>query len=389
MRPFLICVTFLVLVFGVLFCWQHRYCRTESNAEIALEDLIRGLEFPPKIILSGQGQSLALTLAAQPTGHSNALRLNLPGNSPSSGIRLSFKVRANKLIPGNEVWETGRVIIEWHKPWQAGGWEKIPVSSVRFDDVDEISGVVIQPDSPPAIPALRLENLGKSGTMELSGFHAQTVEESDWWRIGKWGLLCGFLGWSFALINSIRRIHRGRALCAAAIWVAMGWHLAVPGPWKIQRPLFQPFEIGYAANADSPPYAKLASLDSPLAIALPPSGESPSSGNIPLQGSLPLRVKFLITSARPFLHVLMFAVPAFLLTALAGRLPALYLCGLLAILVELSQWAYGYGFGWDDVGDIFTDAAGIASGIIACVWCWKRARNSAWKPLEAFGRSAL
>lgn len=389
MRPFLLCVTFLILLGALLFCWQRRYCEVSAVREVTLEDMVRGLELPRSASLAGENKDLALHMEAHAPGSGNSLRLHFPRVPPSAGIFLSFRLVAQDLQPGNEVWENGRAIIEWHKPGRPGEWENDPVASVRFDDVSLTDGVVIQPESPPSIPALRLEHLGKSGTVELTAFRAQVVAESRWWRIGKWGLLCAFLGWSFLCIQAFKRIHSARALCAAAIWVAMGWHLAVPGPWKIQRPLLQPFEIGHAERSVSSRENAKASIDSPEHVALPPSGASRSSGDIPLQGSLPLRVKFLITSARPLLHILLFALPAFLMTALAGRLPALCLCSLLALLVEGSQWAYGYGFGWDDVGDIMTDAAGIGLGVLACLWCWKQAKNSRWEPLRSFGRSSI
>jgi hypothetical protein len=389
MRLILLCVTFLTLVATLLFCWQRRFGQVAAIGQFALEDLVRGVELPRQALLTGEKQDLTLRLEAHASGQGNSLRLHFPGVPPSAGVFLSFRLVAQNLQPGNETWQNGRAIIEWHKPGRAGDWENDAVASVRFDDVSRVDGVVIHPGSAPSVPALRLEHLGKSGTMSLSDFRAQVIGESAWWRIGKWGLLCGFLGWSYALIRSFHGIHPVAALGAAAIWVAMGWHLAVPGPWKIQRPLIQPFEIGDSDASASLRTTATTPTDLSAPVALPPSGATRSSGDIPLQGSLPLRVKFLITSARPLLHILLFAVPAFLMTALTGRLPALCLCSLLALLVECSQWAFGYGFGVDDVGDILTDTTGIVVGILACLWCWNRAKHSRWEPLRSFGKCSI
>lgn len=390
MRPFLLCVTFLLLGCCLILCWQHRYRGTLLSSELRMEDLVRGTELPQGVTLTNEGNDTTLTVAANPAGGHAALRLLIPVDTPGPAILLTFRLKAKNLEPGNQVWENGRAIIEWHQPHTVapGDWESVPVSSVRFDDESQIAGFVVHTASARAVPALRLENLGKSGTMELSGFRARMVEESTGWRIGKWLLLSGFLAWAAALVFACKRVHLGRALGAAAIWVAMGINFAVPGPWKIQRPFIQPFHLGEPTVSAK---SSQAALDAaPIAPStLPPAGSIQATGNIPLQGSFPLRVKFLISSARPVLHALMLALPAFLLTALAGRRAALYLCGLLTAFIELSQWAYGYGFGWDDVGDICMDVVGIALGLYFCLWCRKRMEKSAWNPFWKPNQSGI
>ena len=156
----------------------------------------------------------------------------------------------------------------------------------------------------------------------------------------------------------------------------MGVNFVIPGPWKVQRPMVLPFQLGDTSGPGGGAWAP--------AVETSPMGPQVirASGDIPVQGSLPLRVKFLITRARPVLHALMLAAPAFLIAALAGRRAAWFLSGLLAVLIELSQWAFGYGFGMDDVIDLVCDAAGIGLGLAACAWWVSRGPGRRWKWLH-------
>lgn len=81
-----------------------------------------------------------------------------------------------------------------------------------------------------------------------------------------------------------------------------------------------------------------------------------------------LRVKHAISSARPLLHILLLFAPTFGFAWLLGNRPAVVLSAMLAFSIELAQLAFGYGFDLVDVGDLATDAAGIALGL----WVWNR-----------------
>ncbi len=71
---------------------------------------------------------------------------------------------------------------------------------------------------------------------------------------------------------------------------------------------------------------------------------------------------------RPILHALLLFLPALAFAFLLNRKSAIMLAVGLAVAIEVAQTAFGYGFGWDDVGDLVTDAIGIALAL----WVWER-----------------
>jgi hypothetical protein len=142
----------------------------------------------------------------------------------------------------------------------------------------------------------------------------------------------------------------------------------VPGPWKVERPLVHPFQIG-EISALAAAAKPATSADPAKPGALPAAGPVIPMGKTEVQGSMFLKAKHLVADARPLLHALMLAVPAALFVWLTDRRSALFLACLLAIGIEAAQVAFGYGFGWDDVMDLITDALGIALGL----WLARRA----------------
>lgn len=381
MRPLVLFLTFLLLVAALVFLWFQRFQKVAGSPVWTLDDLHRLDQGTPGVswIQGPGGPAVRIGSAAGKGGF--ALRLPLPGAPETEALHLSFRLRAIDLIQGSQVWENGRFLIEWRQrglPVESAP-ETDPIGSVRFQDTDQIRGVVAVPLAGPATPSLRMENLGVSGEFELSDLQVTIVEESRLWNLGRWGVLCGFLGWAATVVRCWSRIGRFRAWLVAGIWVMMGIQFVVPGPWKVQRPMRIPFALGQTSGpgrpADSSPV--MPSVEGPQIIR--------ASGDIPVQGSLPLRVKFLVTRARPVLHALMLAAPAFCIAALAGRGPAWLLSGLLAALIELSQWGFGYGFGWDDVADLLCDAVGIAMGIHACAWLARLGFARRWMILPGAG----
>jgi hypothetical protein len=353
--------------------------------EYSLSDLTAGAELPAGVSTIGEGKAQRLLVDSNPESGGKSFRFCFPNVPASNALHLSFRLRAADLQPGRQKWENGRAIIEWHVPETKGQltWENIPVSSVRYRDEDQVRGIVVQSTASLAIPALRLEHLGLSGKMELSDFRAVVVRQSAWWTLGRWLLLCGFMTWAIALVRGRKSSQGILSLGSAAIWAAMAVCFAVPGPWKIQRPMLVPFDIGSYSpenhqQGESPPDLAINSQ------TLPPVGLTIPSGELPVQGSFPLRIKLLVASARPVLHAMMLALPAFLIAAFTGRRSAFVLCGLLSIMIELSQWAFGYGFGWDDVLDLCSDAMGICLGVFAWRWLLIWVGKSEWKVIRTF-----
>jgi len=66
--------------------------------------------------------------------------------------------------------------------------------------------------------------------------------------------------------------------------------------------------------------------------------------------------------------LLMLFAPALAIALLAGARPAVWLSSMSALAIELGQVAFGYGFGWDDIGDLASDLLGI----LLAVWVSRR-----------------
>ncbi len=140
-------------------------------------------------------------------------------------------------------------------------------------------------------------------------------------------------------------------------------NFVIPGPWKVQRPLVSEFRLGAESSggvARTPEANASASANHPRSAA---PGVTTVLGKMPDQGSYVLQVKHAISRARPLLHAALLCAPTLVFLLLAGRGPALFLSVTLAVFIEMAQFAFGYGFGWEDVGDLATDGIGIALAV--------------------------
>ncbi|MEO8617220.1 MAG: hypothetical protein ABI600_18930 [Luteolibacter sp.] len=300
------------------------------------------------------------------------VRIALPGILPVDWLHVRVCMKSNGLEVGQNFWDDGRCIVEWH-PAGGGPPENDSVASVRENDPGEVLDLVLSPKGASAIPVLRLEHLGRAGDFELTRFEATVVRETRIWKIGRWGLMIGGLVWAYSLISSFGGKERVRCLMAAALWVVMGIYFVVPGPWKNLRPLAAPFNLG----PEVAPPPSVGSLTKSKAVdSHPPSAVVRSVGNIPLKGDLTLLIKFHFFKLRPVLHSLLLFAPALLIALLVGWRPALWLATLFALAIEGAEAAFGYGFDWLDVTDLISDALGIVIGLLLArrLLAWRLSR---------------
>ena len=313
-------------------------------------------------------------------------RIGIPDCGVVKFLHLRLRLRGEALLPGKQIWEDGRLMIEWHRP--GGKGLKIEaIGSIRGDDVQGDDFVVAAAKG-GAVPVLRLEHLGRSGAFELQEFELREVRETVWWRYGRWILVAAWLAWVCALVRSIQKISLPRALGASAIFVTMGALAVVPGPWKIQRPFGGPFiikEIPQSAKARvlvQPQTDGAAQIDPAKPAAKPSTapafaGPQQALGKIPVQGGLLLKAKYALEPFRPLLHALLIMMPTLAMAWLAGWRPALVLAVMLSIAIELGQIAFGYGFDRVDITDLAYDALGIAAAmLVAKVYVKRRAGTS-------------
>ncbi|MEY3898682.1 MAG: hypothetical protein RLZZ214_4204 [Verrucomicrobiota bacterium] len=361
MRRIILPGTFLLLVAALYFFWQHRFERSPEFPTCHLADLRAGISLSPDAEWNGPASRSALTLRADPARSGVATRLPLPIGKPVDFLHLRCQVSAHNLIPGKEIWQDGRAMIEWHSPGGGPDWENDPFGSAQFDQAGGMTEFVMRPERPPAIPVLRVENLGTSGEFTISTFEATVLRERMIWKIGRWILMVGWLAWALAWIRSRGKPGMVRSLLAAMVWLLMGVYFVVPGPWKCLRSFDTSFQIGEVATFRSDSTRSLSPLQS---LPLNSHNLSPvpvkSVGKIPDKGDFTLRLKHYAENFRSVLHVFLLFGPTLAIACLVGRRSACSLAIILTLCVEAAQLSFGYGFDRVDVFDLACDGVGIA-----------------------------
>ena len=356
MRRFILPLTFLTLVAATYLLWQHRFERSPGFSTLRLADLRSTHGQLPGAEWLGPESRPRLRLRVDPIHPAPVVtRLDLLGMQAIDLLHLRFQHAATHLTPGQRIWEDGRCIIEWHSPSGSAAWENSPISSGRHNHLGDVEEWVTRPDHPPAVPALRVENLGISGNFDLLVFEATVVRETWIWKIGRWLVMAAWLAWAVAWIG--KRANNVRTVLAATVWLVMGLYFVIPGPWKSYHSIGSPFPIG--TEVTSPPRAV-----SPATIS---SSQAPleSVGEIPDQGDFTLRLKHYAKKARPLLHIILLAAPTLLIACLVGGKSARSLAVILALAIESAQVSFGYGFDWGDLLDLACDATGIALALLA------------------------
>lgn len=356
MRRYILPGTFFTLVAALYLLWQHRFERSPEFSTVHLSDLRANFRPAPGVEWQGSESQPELRLRVDPVHpRSVVTRLEMPGMQAMDLLHLRLQLAATHLIPGKRDWDDGRCIIEWHAPTGAREWENNPIASARFNHLGDVVEWVTSPDHPPAIPALRVENLGIAGDFVISRFEATVIRETLVWKIGRWVVMAAWLAWALAWIGY--RATLIRSIIAATVWLVMGLCFVVPGPWKLIHSFGSSFAIGTEVIS-----LQKSPAGPPLVLLDPRSDSSTpleSVGEIPDQGDFTLRLKRYATHARPFLHIILLWGPTLLIACLVGGKPARSLAVILALAIEAAQLAFGYGFDWVDAFDLVCDAIGI------------------------------
>lgn len=293
----------------------------------------------------------ALTLERGDAGAGSYLDLHIPNAAPIQFLLTSYQIRAEDLVRGEEIWDDGRLTIEWADG--QGTTQSDYLSSIDGNALYHSLSVVNHPRTSPATPMLRLENRGISGSVILDKLVLFPVEETWAWRYGRWALISGWLLWAGALAGVFQR-KRLKACCAAGIWVVVGTQLAFPGPWHNDRPWGSTFEL-----TPPPDPSQLPSPMSSAHVEPSPPLDIPDR-----QGSPLLQIKAAFAKLRPILHLGLFFLPALAFLFLTSRLRAIALASSLAVGTELAQLGFGFGFDFTDITDLATDALGISSAVL-------------------------
>ena len=361
MRRPVLATCFLILVAAMLGLWAIRFEKQPSLRSWDLADLRAANPEIPGLEWSGTQENPRLKVVVSPDHPRVGARLRIPDCPAVDFLYLDFRMAAQALVPGAELWADGRFMIEWHYPGMPDPPQMDPAGSIRYDGPAMRQRIVLHPAEGRAVPAIRLEHLGRSGSFEIQHLKIRALRESRAWKLGAPLLALAWASWFFAWFRPRKQIRAWRAAGAAVVMLLMGVNFVLPGPWKIIRPIGGDFHLGAEARVDpaaNPSHA--GDMPHPSII----SGPIPTVGKLPDQGSLVLRIKLRIKEARPLLHALMMFGPTLLLGILVGRSAALRASILLALAIEAAQMAFGYGFGWDDVGDLFCNAIGIFAAVV-------------------------
>ena len=374
MRAAILACSFAALIGLIYLSWQHRFEFVSGSCTSSLSELRAGAPDVAGggVSWRGSADKPVLRLEVDATHPNLVHRIGIPDCGVVKFLHLRLKLRADALLPGKQIWEDGRLMIEWHRP-DGEGMKIEAIGSIRGDEMNE-DNFVVSAAKGGAVPVLRLENLGISGAFELHEFELSEVRETAWWRYGRWILAAAWLAWGVALVRSIQKTSLFRAMGAAAVFVTMGALAVVPGPWKVQRPFGDAFAIrevpqSAAARTRVQSPTDVTVQTDPTKLAAKPSttpafaAPQQALGKIPVQGGLLLKAKHYLEPLRPLLHALLIMMPTLAMVWLAGWRSALVLAVLLSIAIELAQIAFGYGFDRVDVADLLHDAFGIAAAM--------------------------
>lgn len=334
-----------LLVLATTAAWNRRFEAVDGSPLVRVEDG-SGVGFE---LEKGRGENPIARTVGLPTGGSVGI------------LHVRFSFRAVDFVAGEEAWENGRLILDWV---DSGGRVEAHDTLVSLEGREKefrSMEMIVRSVGPGLRPVLRAEHLGVSGRMEIRSLQAVSVRERAW-VVRITGALLGMWGmWCYGFVRCLTKVGRWRVVCAAAIVLAMGWFLSVPGPWAHERPIVGNFQMKGEPDA----VATVSMAAGGVARDVEPLGE------MPLQGSWLLWVKKVLSFLRPVLHVMLFAGPAFVIAVLCGTRCAWW-CGVLAsCVVEAGQAGFGYGFDWLDAIDLLVDWAGIGGAI----WVYGKARE--------------
>ncbi len=371
MRRVLLWVTFPFLIAGLIVLWCHRFERMPMAPDLRLADLRSVVPvLPPGAEWGGSAQDPVLRLVVSQEHPRVRVRMELPGVPPVEACLIRFRMKGKNLTVGEQSWDDGRVLIQWVSADGKTKLETDPVGSLRGDTDSGDTELVVRPANGRSIPVLWIEHLGRDGEFEISRLEMIPMRGRAVWRFGQWGLVAAWIFWIWMFLPMGGNRSRWMSALAAVIWVVAAVFLAVPGPWKTLHQLVMPFKIGPPVAlmvGDEHPGIDMKSVKPTPALQLP-EPDAEVFGEIPIQDGWVIKVKHYLSMLRPLLHVVLLFVPTLVFASLVNRRSAILLASGLAVAIETAQTAFGYGFGWDDVADLSTDAIGIALAL----WVWGR-----------------
>ena len=344
-----------VLLGCLVTAWSYRFTPIDHAVRVGVDSLV---------LLGEKSENLSRTnlgmVMTTQAGSPGSVSFGLPGIPEGSHLLIRFHAVAMEIVEGRELWDDGRIFLEWLSDGNVIGVSRI--HSARGNEDAGFQQIVISPPARTATPVLRFQNLGAAGTYEIHDLEIVAVRERKVWSWGKWFLAAGFLTTLAALAGGTKKPARWRGWMAAGVWMIVAVGYAFPGPWDVARPFIVPFvfvELSALERADDVDWQEFAAVD---------GKDQPLMGRFPQPDDIGLRLKQGLPWLRPLLHVALLFAPVFAMAWFVGAKRAFWLGWALSLSIEAAQTLYGFGFGWDDVWDLFVN--GIA--ISAAVWSHRK-----------------
>jgi len=328
-RPFVLVSALLPLCAGIVLLWQHRFKREGNRFEVTLENLVPVSTRAKQLVRDNEPG--AVIMKAAPHGAGQVALFDFPPQMPPEFLYVRLRVLSKNLHPDSGSWQNGRTIIEWHDPRGIESVVFLPIQCAEYDSLDEPPPFVVKSAFPGAVPRLRIEHLGRDGTYQVEKLALLPVGESGFWRFGGPLLVFCWLAWVVVLCRKNKKPALWRGFLAGVVFIAMGFYLVVPGPWKVIRPLG--FEFNLDENGHDIPNEATSSTGEAMNLKHTPHAPEPL-GKMDVQGGLLIKIKLYLSMIRPLLHGVLFLGPAFLLAWLVGKKSSIMLLVMIIFGIE-------------------------------------------------------
>lgn len=372
-------LSLMILLAGLVLAWNHRYQVIPGTGLIKLTDLLAGEIAHEGIHWVDVGGEDALRVATR-CGHKGpTLDLPLPSLPQCDAVHMSFTLQGEDLVPGAGEWQDGRLNLIWADP---AGRQLQHVSSTFGKLRSEVDSVVCPAPQRGSGLAIQLDHRGVGGSYRVEDLELLLLRQRAWWPPAQACLVLAGMMWVIGAIRTMFGRRRLPSGLAAGLILAVFAATAIPGPWILKHPLLtDQFPL---------PAPSVGGEGWISAHPLPAAGEKPEGATAHgreevIQDNLVLKIKRVFRPVKSVFHALFFAGVAFALALLLGVRPAWRISTLLAVVSEAAQLAFGFGVGWDELGDMAMNALGILAGCL--LYCrvnhWLGVKWKLWRQLQA------
>ena len=420
MRPVRILLHLCLLVLLVVaagWLWKNAWAASSLAEPIRLAP---GPTPPGKTLrrpdlLSWDGARGALTLRGTKSGPTPCHEIFLAGWPRGMAAHIRFSGEAREIVPGAEAWEDGRMVVIWREEDGEVMQYHHGLLGAKGSGRFQSESVVVL--NQPGQASIFLQHAGHGGEFEIDDLEITPVGLRRWvpWATG--ALLCASGIWWALLFRGIAGNRWVLRACgAAALGLAAVWTLVLPGPWEPLRPLGGPFVLQPSTAAASPvkvvdvaksdpvapvPMASNSQPTPPLASTPPaPAQAAPiarntttpvaapalESAELPVPGALESgwfweTYRWVKSKARTLMHLGAFVALTLAFVAILDSKRGWIPVAILGLASEAMQTLFGFGFTWEDAGDLLVNALGIGIGLLLAAG-WKKWRAGRVRPSD-------